>query len=57
MTKPNPSVQILATCPDGHQTFWFPERVIRLYDYGDTMKFEWECPVCPRDNYKHEVEL
>ena len=52
-----PQVQILATCPEGHQTYWFPEKVIKLYDYGDTLKFEWECPVCPVGSYKHEVEL
>lgn len=55
-----PSVLIVAKCPNGHETQMFPEKCFRVdYSYSEEIGFfiAWDCPVCPRDDYRHEVEI
>lgn len=58
-----PSVLIVAKCPNGHETQMFPEKCMSLHFTShigigeETIRFVWDCPVCPRDNYKHMVEV
>lgn len=54
----DPSVLIVAKCPNGHETQMFPEKCfIHVWTNEDTCttKIYWECPVCPRDGYQHQV--
>ena len=55
-----PSVLIMAKCPLGHEIAMYPEKclVLTVYIDGRTdLAANWECPNCPKDNYKHEVEI
>lgn len=53
-----PSVLIVAKCPNGHETQMFPEKCIVYRDTSFPSKgimVEWDCPVCPIDGYQHQV--
>lgn len=54
-----PSVMIVAKCPNGHETLMFPEKCVVKYidDSFSEVHVMWDCPVCPKDNYKYEVEI
>lgn len=60
-----PSVTILAKCKRGHETLMFPEKCVDgsvVFSIGGSVQyvkvsFNWECPVCPKDDYKYKVEI
>lgn len=64
--KFKPQVTIIARCHNGHETHMFPETCVSIR-YGqaeglggigieDKIKVEWDCPVCPAGEHRHEVE-
>jgi hypothetical protein len=60
-----PSVTIIAKCSNGHETFMFPDKCVRVYEFVKDRELiqcieahvEWECPICKLGEHCYGVRI